>query len=307
MNRRNIRVKVFQSIYESQLQTETGQLELALRSLDQKIQETGSLLLASVHLLHLLSQYVLIYANQKASKHLATAEDRNVNIQLSRNVIITRLASNKSLTDELKKHKLSHLFEEEFIRTLFLKLIESREYQEYIQIQTPTEENDRTLVNYIVKALIFGDELSVTFLSEHFQCWYNDEEMVVSWFEKILQSPATFRFNKLLSAEKLEFSRDLIKVYFDKKEDVFQLIEPKLVNWDAERVAIIDRILLHLGICELLYFPTIPVKVTINEYIDLAKQYSTLQSGNFVNGLLDNVHKELVQEKKLYKENYIRK
>jgi len=102
----------------------------------------------------------------------------------------------------------------------------------------------------------------------------------------------------------LEFAHELLVAYFEKKEVVFQLIEPKLVNWDAERVALIDLILLHLGICELLYFPSIPVKVTINEYIDLAKSYSTMQSGQFINGLLDNVRKELTAENKITKLDY---
>jgi N utilization substance protein B len=88
---------------------------------------------------------------------------------------------------------------------------------------------------------------------------------------------------------------------------VFQLISPKLVNWDPERIANLDMIILHLGICEFLYFPTIPVKVTINEYIDLAKSYSTNQSGQFVNGLLDNVRKDLQANNQLHKTDYIRK
>ncbi len=82
------------------------------------------------------------------------------------------------------------------------------------------------------------------------------------------------------------------------------LIRPKLKNWDAERIATLDMILMQMGVCEFLYFETIPPKVTINEYIDLAKEYSTPQSGQFVNGILDNIHKELVQENKMHKVNF---
>ena len=80
-----------------------------------------------------------------------------------------------------------------------------------------------------------------------------------------------------------------------------ELIEPRLTNWDKERVALIDLLLLKMGVCEFLYFPTIPTKVTINEYIDVAKQYSTPQSGQFVNGVLDNILKGLVSENKIRK------
>jgi N utilization substance protein B len=80
-----------------------------------------------------------------------------------------------------------------------------------------------------------------------------------------------------------------------------ELIKPKLKNWDADRIATLDLIILQMGVCEFLYFETIPTKVTINEYIDLAKEYSTVQSGQFVNGLLDNINKELSAENKINK------
>jgi N utilization substance protein B len=90
----------------------------------------------------------------------------------------------------------------------------------------------------------------------------------------------------------------------DKKEYCMELIVPRLKNWDAERIAMLDMILMRLGTCEFMYFETIPAKVTLNEYIDLAKDYSTPQSGHFVNGILDNIHKELSAADKLNKVDY---
>ena len=81
-------------------------------------------------------------------------------------------------------------------------------------------------------------------------------------------------------------------------------IKPKLKNWDADRIAVLDMILMKMGVCEFLFFETIPPKVTINEYIDLAKEYSTQQSGQFVNGILDNIHKDLANENKLHKVSF---
>jgi N utilization substance protein B len=77
-----------------------------------------------------------------------------------------------------------------------------------------------------------------------------------------------------------------------------------LNNWDAERIATLDMILIRMGVCEFLYFETIPPKVTINEYIDLAKEYSTVQSGQFINGILDNIHKDLVKDNSISKVNF---
>jgi len=103
----------------------------------------------------------------------------------------------------------------------------------------------------------------------------------------------------MVTPEKWTFARTLLTTVIEKKEHALELIKPKLKNWDAERIAQLDMILMQMGVCELLYFETIPTKVTINEYIDLAKDYSTPQSGQFVNGILDNIHKELNAEGKI--------
>ena len=97
---------------------------------------------------------------------------------------------------------------------------------------------------------------------------------------------------------------NLLKTVLEKNEYCLEIIKPKLKNWDSERIAALDMILMKMGVCELLYFETIPTKVTINEYIDLAKEYSTEQSGHFVNGILDNIHKELAAENKIIKKNF---
>ena len=90
----------------------------------------------------------------------------------------------------------------------------------------------------------------------------------------------------------------------DKRDHVAELIKARLKNWDPDRIAVLDMILMQMGVCEFLYFPTIPPKVTINEYIDLAKDYSTEQSGHFVNGILDGIHKDLLTQNKIYKTDF---
>jgi N utilization substance protein B len=93
----------------------------------------------------------------------------------------------------------------------------------------------------------------------------------------------------------------------EKKEHLSDIIKPKLKNWDADRIAMLDMILMQMGVAEFLYFETIPPKVTINEYIDIAKEYSTPQSGQFVNGILDGIHKELLAEQKIHKTDFRQK
>ncbi len=107
-----------------------------------------------------------------------------------------------------------------------------------------------------------------------------------------------------MSPDKAAFARDLLAAVLEKKEVTMELIRPKLKNWDAERIATLDMIFMQMGVCEFLFFETIPPKVTINEYIDLAKEYSTPLSGQFINGILDNIHKDLVAENKMHKVNF---
>ncbi|NBT16883.1 MAG: transcription antitermination factor NusB, partial [Chitinophagia bacterium] len=104
--------------------------------------------------------------------------------------------------------------------------------------------------------------------------------------------------------EKTQYALTLLKTVTEKKELCMNLIKPKLKNWDPERIAVLDMIMIRMGVCELLFFETIPTKVTINEYIDIAKSYSTQQSGQFVNGILDSIHKDLVAEGKLKKVDF---
>lgn len=307
ISRRNIRIKVFQTIYELGQQYEEVDTHLPIKVLDDKIKETSALLSAITHLMYLLSEYVLVHANQKASKLIASAEDMNVNKKLAGNMIIQQLKKNTSFADTVKLHALSSLFDDETIKKIFQFLIDSEEYKKYISTIERHQPDEKAILQFILSKCIFSNEIASGFLSERFLSWYNDAEMIEAWMDKLLDNASSFQFNRLISTDKLEFAHELINAYYEKKDVVFSLIEPKLVNWDADRVALIDLILLHLGIIEMLYFNTIPVKVTINEYIDLAKSYSTLQSGQFVNGLLDNVHKDLLKEQKLHKETFTKK
>ena len=134
--------------------------------------------------------------------------------------------------------------------------------------------------------------------------WDDDSDMVIQLAKGYLTKPGSIDFNAMLSQDKAIFARELLKAVTEKEEHLQTFIFPRLKNWDAERIAALDMILMKMGVAEFLYFETIPPKVTINEYIELAKEYSTQQSGQFINGILDNIHKDLVQQNKLFKTDF---
>jgi N utilization substance protein B len=147
-------------------------------------------------------------------------------------------------------------------------------------------------------------EVFLAHIEELFTNWDDDGEMISQILMGYLSKPGSVNFQEIISKDKWEFAKGLLETVREKKEVVMDMIKPKLKNWDADRIATLDMILMQLGVVEFLYFETIPPKVTINEYIDLAKDYSTPQSGQFVNGILDNIHKDLVRDEKMHKINF---
>ena len=163
---------------------------------------------------------------------------------------------------------------------------------------------EKEMLEFIFTNLMLPDEDFISHVEEHFIHWDDDAEMMNQLVLNFLHKPTNVNFTEILSKEKWEFAKTLLQTVLDKKEICLELIKPKLKNWDADRIAALDLIILQMGVCEFLFFETIPTKVTINEYIDLAKGYSTVQSGQFVNGLLDNIHKELSAENKIIKKSF---
>jgi len=119
-----------------------------------------------------------------------------------------------------------------------------------------------------------------------------------------LHKPSSMHLAQSVAPDKWQYARQLLDTVMEKEQYLMELIRPKLKNWDSDRIALIDMLLLKMGLTELLYFETIPTKVTINEYIDIAKDYSTQQSGQFVNGILDSIHKELISQNKIQKVDF---
>jgi N utilization substance protein B len=192
----------------------------------------------------------------------------------------------------------------ELIRRLYLELVPTPEYQQYIAVQGRDKKSEKEMLEFIFSERMLASEIFVSHLEELFTNWDDDGEMVSQLVMSYVAKPGSLDFQEIISKDKRDFARQLLQTVIDKKPVVMDMIKPRLKNWDADRIATLDMILMQMGVVEFLYFETIPPKVTINEYIDLAKDYSTPQSGQFVNGLLDNIHKDLVKEDKMHKINF---
>ena len=297
MNRRNIRIKVMQVLYmlESNIQGTPNSL------LHKEFDKTRNLFVFLVHLIHQVALYAEVESQQRASKNLPNQADLSVNIKIAGNTIIWQTIESEAFKKAFEVVKPHQWIEGDLVKNLFRQLTESNEYKAYITVENRDKTKEKEILKFIFGTIILGSETAVDFIDEHFTNWEDEGDMMIGLVLNYIQKPGSINFLDLVGEEKMKFAIDLLQTAIDKKTISEDIIKPKLKNWDPERIAVIDMILLRLGVCELVYFDTIPTKVTINEYIDLAKEYSTEQSGHFVNGILDSIHKELVGNGKIQK------
>lgn len=276
----------------------------AVTILDQHLEQSRKLFTYLVHFLVETCRFAELFAKQKASKHLPTVEDLNVNIKLAGNTLVWQILENTQFEDAKQKFKIEAITHNELLKKVFLKILETPEYKNYLETQSREKKDEKKILEFIFNQMLLPEESFISHIEEEFLNWDDDAEMMHLMMLNFLSKPQSYQFMDLISKEKLDFARNLVVTAMEKKDYCMEMIKPKLKNWDADRIALLDMILMRMGTCEFLYFETIPAKVTINEYIDLAKDYSTPQSGQFVNGILDNIHKELSQSDKLRKVDY---
>lgn len=304
ISRRNIRVKVMQTLYS--IDSMSGDLKPgeAAVMLTKKIEQSRQLFTYLVYFITEVARYAETDARIRASKHLPTAGDLNINTKIAGNELLWKILEEASFKKAVADLKPQNILDAELLKKTYQQLVASPEYTEYIEVQARDKHSEKEILSFIFTNLMLPNEDFINHVEEQFINWDDDAEMMNQLVLNYLQKPASFNLSEILSADKWDFAKSLLQTVLEKQELCMEMIKPKLKNWDADRIAALDMILLQMGICEFLFFETIPTKVTINEYIDLAKEYSTVQSGQFVNGLLDNIHKELQAANKIQKKSF---
>jgi transcription antitermination protein NusB len=304
INRRNIRVKVMQTLYTiSTRETETKPND-AVKILQKHFEQTRQLFIYLTYFLTEVARYSEVDAHTRAGKHLPSYEDLHVNTKLAGNELIWSIREDPSFAEFVKKDKPDGIVDRELLKKIYGELADTAEYKTYINEAGREKKDEREILEFVLEKSLLASEPFISHIEEKFSGWEDDGEMVIHLLANYLQKPGTYNFKEMISEDKWQFAKSLLQTVQEKAEHLESLIVPKLKNWDPERIAHLDMILMKMGVAEFLYFETIPPKVTINEYIDLAKEYSTAQSGQFVNGILDNIHKELVQQGKMQKTDF---
>lgn len=301
ISRRNIRVKVMQVLYMMEVALEDGAMKNPINELQKQFDKSKELMVYILYFITEVARYAETDAKNKANKHLPTTADLNINTKLAGNGLLWVILENPSFLKEMEALQPKHLIDTNLLKKTYLKLVETQEYKTYIIEQSRNKGGEKDMLRFIFTNLLLPDEHFTSHLEELFNNWDDDADMMEQLVNNYLSKPTGYNLSQIISEDKWQFAKTLLTSTFNKRQFLLDTIKPKLQNWDVERIAALDMVLMQMGLCELLYFETIPTKVSINEYIDLAKDYSTEQSGHFVNGILDNIHKELVADGKINK------
>lgn len=307
LNRRHIRVKVMQSIYAFK-GSESDDLSKDQKFLLFSIDNMYGLYLLLLSLLIEVQKRAEADLLKKQNKHLATQEDKNPNKKFVNNELLQIIKNNSLLRERFDNHKITNWdLDAEYVDIIFKAILNSDLYTDYMQTRVSTFKEDKNFVIDVFKDIVAPNDKLYDYLEDKNLTWLDDLPTVNTTILKILRkaksngSQNTFTPELYKDDEDKQFAVDLLKKTLLNANSLNEEIELKTQNWDSDRIANVDFVLLQMAICEIKEFPSIPVKVTINEYLEIAKEYSTPKSSIFINGILDKLVKEYQKDDKLNK------
>lgn len=306
VSRRYLRTKVMQGIFASEANAKED-LNLGEKKLTASIESCYTLFCYFLSLFPELKRYRLNKIEDLKGKLFPTYEDLNPNTKFVDNLVIAQIEDNVTLNQLWNQLSVRWDDEGDFIVQIFQEVSKSEEFQYYMNNPERSYEEDKKLVLTIVENVFAQSELLHWFLEEKNVHWFDDyNEALLMVYKNITNfSSKKGNNNKITPLFKdsvdVEFYKTLYRKVMLNNKEYSTMIETKLQNWEMERVMGIDMILMKMAICEFTEFEEIPLKVTINEYIELAKYYSSTKSGLFINGLLDKIILELKEEGRLNK------
>jgi len=283
-----------QTLYiQNSLGDEAPSVSVAEKNLLENLDQAETIFTYLLYVSLQVAQFARTDASSRASRRILEEGDLHVNTKIAGNLLLSRLEKDPGFSSQVDQHHLAAMTDRNLVKKLYRELSSAVPYKDYTNQSARTPKEDHQILVYLFTEILVKSEALDQHLEEHFIHWPDNREMMWQFINNFLDRPGAFHFGELISREKIRYARELLAAVLVKQNYCLELIRPKLQNWDADRIAVIDMIIMQMGICEFLYFPTIPAKVTINVYIDLAKIYSTPQSGQFVNGILDSIFKEL--------------
>ncbi len=305
ISRRMLRIKVIKALY-AHMKSDADSLMASEKMLVTSIDKTYDLYFLMMSLIVEMAHYAEQRQEMAKKKQLPTYEDLNPNRKFVDNAVVRLLAQSDSVNDYLAARKLSWAQYPELIKTLFVQLEQSDYYQKYMTSQERSFREDLALVTEFYTRELEESEVLENAIDEMSILWNDDLGFALIMVTRTLSNMRPSHTDvkvlpKFKSIEDLDFARELFTrsvVNFDEYQEE---IEKYTRNWDVERIAFMDNLIMATAMAELISFPSIPVKVTLDEYIEIAKYYSTHGSSTFINGILDKIVASLTAEGKINK------
>jgi N utilization substance protein B len=252
-----------------------------------------------------ISDYASVDSKNRKSRLRPSAEDRLFRPLLAINPFIQSLSENIGFFNLIDTRDIREKLDEDLVRLMYNEFLKTEEYQHFVATDSFSPEDYINIYLNLLKTCLHSGHFQ-DMLEDNYSQWIDDESLVVGAVKKTLkQLPvATDFYKEYIPSEEatVEFGEFLLETVFFKDKELLDIIVPNLQNWDPERVAVIDMILIKMAIAELMNFTSIPGKVTLNEYVEISKTYSTDKSKDFINGILDRLFKQLAEDQKIIKE-----
>ncbi|MDN3643652.1 transcription antitermination factor NusB [Lutimonas halocynthiae] len=305
VNRRHIRIKVMQSIY-AVLQSKSDNLPKEEKFLLFNIKKATDLYVLQLMLMVEVRNLALEHLEIKKKNYLATDEDKNPNLKFINNEVILAITESTEVKEFLSKSKLMDWKDNrEYVRIILDDMTGSDIYRNYLNSGDSSFAEDKAFVADFFKNILAPNEKLFDFYESLNLSWVDDYPLVNTAILKAikqLNKGDSIQLSQLkVKADDEEFLVDLFRKTILHQQEFTSEIDEKTPNWDTERIADMDMILIKMALTEFLYFPSIPTKVTINEYIEIAKDYSTRKSSYFINGVLDKLLKDYNKSNRLNK------
>ena len=305
ISRRLLRIKALKALY-AHLKSESDSLMASEKTLVTSIDKTYDLYFQMLSLIVEVARYADERQQAAMQKKLPTYEDLNPNRKFVENSVVHLIAESDSVNDYLAAHKLSWSRYPELIKALYLQLEQSEYYKKYMTSQERSFREDLALVTDFYTNELESSEMLEEVLDEQSILWNDDLGFALIMVTRTLSNMRpSHRDVKVLpkfkSEEDLDFAMELFEKAAVNYDSNLEVIEQFTRNWDIERIAFMDNVIMVTAMAELVSFPSIPVKVTLDEYIEIAKYYSTASSSTFINGVLDKVVTMLTEEGRINK------
>ena len=307
INRVLIRLKVIQVVY-AYYQNGGKNLEAAEKELFYSMSKAYDLYKYLLLLMIEVTQFADRRIDNRRNKLRPTEEDLNPNTRFIDNAFMAQLMQNTQLEEFRANQKRTWDDEGDFVKHLFERIEETKAYQEYMAKETLTYEDDRELWRKLYRSTIAQNDEIDEILEEQSLYWNDDKAIVDTFILKTIKrfEPENGAEQELMPEykddEDKEFARKLLRTAITGADAYRKLMENNAKNWDMERFAFMDILIMQVALAEIMAFPSIPTSVSLNEYVEIAKMYSTPKSGSFINGMLDSIVNQLKSENKLNKQ-----